>query len=1025
MIRFFVERRVAATMTFAALLLLGLVAAPRLKVSLFPDIVYPRLVILTPYGAVPPEEMETLVSVPVEDAAGAVAGVKKVTSRSEEGLSIVEVSFDWGTNLDLATIQVRQKVDLARAVLPQDCGRSLILKHDPSARAIITLVARPVGIPFKDTRDYVEKNIRPLLERIDGVAGVSIRGGFRREIQVDVDLARLKARGLSLEEVRAAVRASNFNFPAGTVRKDGKELAVRVTGELTDAASIEQVVLGRSPNGTPVTLSQVAIITDGSKERTGAAFYNGEPAVLIGIQKEPGKNTIETARAVRETVDELNIRFEKSVTFAAIQDNSRYISDAIDGVRDAALAGALISFLVVYAFLKNLRSALIINTSVPLAIIASFAAMYAQGISINVMSLGGLAMGVGMVVDNSIVVLEAIEQVREQNPEKSLVETSVEGARMVAASVLASTVTSITVFLPVVFVSGIAGAVFRDLALTVTYSLLASLACAFGLVPMLAAIPAGRRMLRLEKILARVFAPVFNLADTSLAFLKRILLAMLHRALLNPRPVLMLSAAFSIGGLLLFWPLEKSLFPKVDQGMIAAELEMPAGTTLEQSEAMQQRFHQFLAANHLSNHALAFLGRDEDDISSAAGGLKKPSYASHELDIKGRIDSSAFLKQTALALQSAGNVEQTLRMKGDVMEEMLGTTANNILIHVQADTRPEARDAALFLKSELEKIQGVRARTSAEARDPEVRLILDRTKAASMGLTAEDVGMLVRLAFAGEIATNIHEGDREIPVRLRLRAEDRKHTDSVRSLPISVGESRVDLANLLVLRESKSVSSVLRENQRRIEEVRIELNGAAEKQVLAAIARIGVPGALITVKNENEDTAQSLRNLGLAFLLSIILIYQLLAAQFESFLHPLSLALSIPLMSSGVSLALFLTGHGLNVTSAMGLIMLVGIVCNASVILYEYIQQNRERLGHEIEKLPEILQMSVMHRIRPILLTTLTTILGLLPLAWPSGSGGDVQAPLAVAVMGGLTVSTILTMVVFPVVFYEIETRRR
>jgi len=218
---------------------------------------------------------------------------------------------------------------------------------------------------------------------------------------------------------------------------------------------------------------------------------------------------------------------------------------------------------------------------------------------------------------------------------------------------------------------------------------------------------------------------------------------------------------------------------------------------------------------------------------------------------------------------------------------------------------------------------------------------------------------------------------------------------------------------------------VLRENQRRIEEVRVELNGAAEKQVLAAIARIGGPGAIITVKNENEDIAQSLRNLVLAFILSIVLIYQLLAAQFESFLHPLSLALSIPLMSSGVSLALFLTGHGLNVTSAMGLIMLVGIVCNASVILYEYIQQNRERLGHEIEKLPEILQMSVMHRIRPILLTTLTTILGLLPLAWPSGSGGDVQAPLAVAVMGGLTVSTILTMVVFPVVFYEIETRRR
>lgn len=1026
MIRFFVERRVAATMTFAALLLLGLVAAPRLKVSLFPDIVYPRLLILTPYGAVPPEEMETLVSVPVEDAAGAVAGVKKITSRSQEGLSVVEVAFDWGTNLDLATIQVRQKVDLARSVLPQDCGRSLILKHDPSSRAVITLVAKPAGIPFKDTRDFVEKNIRPLLERVEGVAGVSIRGGFRREIQVEIDLERLKARGLSLDEVKQAVSSSNFNFPAGTVRRDEKELAVRVSGELTDVPSIEQVVLGRSANGSPVTLSQVARITDGSKERTGAAFYNGEPAVLVGIQKEPGKNTVETARAVRQTVDELNRRFHKSVTFAAIQDSSTHISDAIDGVRDSALTGAVISFLVVYAFLRNLRSALIINTSVPLAIIASFAAMYAQGISINVMSLGGLAMGVGMVVDNSIVVLEAIEQNREQHPELSLAESSIRGARMVAASVVASTLTSVTVFLPVVFVSGIAGAVFRDLALAVTYSLLSSLLCAFALVPMLAAIPAGPRMQRIEAALARLFASVFNLADASLSVMRRSVLEMLRRSLANPRPVLWCAAAFSLGGFLLFLPLKKSLFPDVDQGMISAELELPAGTTLEQSEALQQRFHRFLSANNLSNHALALLGRDEDDLASLAAGLKKPAYASHELDIKGRIDSHSFLQETSHALHASGNVEQNLRMKNDVMEEMLGAPSNAILIQVQADTRPRARQAALALKNEIEKLPGVRVRSSAEADEPELRLILDKTRAASLGLSAEDVGTLVRLAFAGEIVTSVHEGDREIPVRLRLRAEDRAGIESVRALPIRADSGRVDLSNILTLRESKSVSSVLRENQRRIEQVRVELGSeSTEESVLAVLRKVSLPGAAMKVERNNEEVLESMKHLGFAFLLSIILIYQLLAAQFESFVHPLSLALSIPLMSSGASAALFLTGHGLNITSAMGMIMLVGIVCNASVILYEYIQQNRDRLGHEIEKLPEILQTSVEHRIRPILLTTLTTILGLLPLAWPAGSGGDVQAPLAVAVIGGLTVSTVLTMVVFPVVFYVIETRRR
>jgi HAE1 family hydrophobic/amphiphilic exporter-1 len=1026
MIRFFVERRVATTMTFAALLLLGLVAAPRLKVSLFPDIVYPRLAILTPYGSVPPEEMETLVSVPVEDAAGAVSGVKKITSRSEEGLSIVEVSFDWGTNLDLATIQVRQKVDLARSVLPQDCGRSIIVKHDPSSRSIITLVARPSGIAFRDTRDYVEKNVRPLLERVDAVAGVSIRGGYRREIQVNIDLGRMKARGLTLAQLRDSVSASNFNFPAGNVRKDDKELAVRVVGELTDTASIERVVVGRSQSGSPVFLSDVASIEDASRERTGSAFYNGEPAVLIGIKKEPGKNTIETAAAIRETLAELNRRFEKSVTFTLVQDNSLYISDAIDGVRDSALLGALISFLVVYAFLKNLRSALIINTSVPLAVIASFGAMYAQGISINVMSLGGLAMGVGMVVDNSIVVLEAIEQVREQHPEKSLIESSIEGTRLVAASVLASTFTSITVFLPVVFVSGIAGAVFRDLALAVTYSLISSLLCAFALVPMLAAIPAGQRMEKAERALSRIFSPVFSLSNSILAFLKQTLLALLARALQSPKPVLTACFLFSLGGLLLFLPLEKSLFPQVDQGNVNAEIEMPAGTTLGQSEELQLRFHKYLLSNSLSNHALSFVGRDEDDLSSAIAGLKKPAYSSHELDIKGRLDSPSFLAQTSTALSQAGNVKQTLRMKGDVMEEMLGASSGGILIQVESDTRHDARTAALSLKASIEKLPGVRATSTAQADDPEVRLILDRTKAASLGLTAEEVGSLVRLAFAGEIATNIHEGDREIPVRLRLRTQDRSSAESVRALPIAVNDSTVDLSSLLTVRESSAVSSVLRENQRRIEQVRVEgANDDQARQIESMVQSASSPSARIAIQKENEETMASLRNLGFAFLLSIVLIYQLLAAQFESFIHPLSLALSIPLMFSGVSLALFLTGHGLNITSAMGMIMLVGIVCNASVILYEYIEQNRNLMGHEIEKLPEILRLSVEHRIRPILLTTLTTILGLLPLAWPAGSGGDVQAPLAVAVMGGLTVSTVLTMVVFPVVFYVIESRRR
>ncbi len=1028
-------------MIYGAVLLLGILSLQRLKVSLFPDIVFPRLLVLTPYAHAAPEEIENLVSIPIEDAVGSVSGIKKIVSRSEEGLSIVEVSLDWGSSLDLAVINIRQKVDLAKQILPQDTGKSIILKYDPSNDSVITLVARPLSMPFENTRDCIEKNIRPLLERVDGAASLSILGGYKREIHVDVDARRLYSRGLSLDVVSRALTSSNFNFPAGNVRRGDREFTVRVTGEFPNVEEINRTVIFTGENGGLIHLSDIAQVRDDFRERRGSAYYNGEPAVIIGIRKEPGKNTIATAANIRKSVYDINKLYERSLRLDIIQDRSEYISDAIDSVKYSALIGAVIAFAVVYFFLRDLRAALIINISMPMSVISTFILMHLENISINIMSLGGLALGVGMVVDNSIVVLEAISQLRNERPDLSLHESAVAGTRLVWTSMTASTFTSIIVFVPIIFVSGIAGEVFRDLALTVSFSLLSSLACAFTLVPMLSAVDwrSGGLLDRTEFFLNRFLAPVFHGAELMLTAAQNTILSILDKSLRKPGSVLLISISFSAAGLLLFLPLRKSLFPDIDQGIVISETEMPGGTVLSQAENRQARIHEFLLKNRLALHAVTVIGHDEDDISSAVRGVKKPGYAETQYTIDTpRLSSKHFIETVRSAL-AYENLSMNFRIKGDVLQELLGESAFSLFVDIECADRGAARKAAQSLYDRLRnRPEIISLKSTAFAGSPEIRIHLDRDKLSSFGLTPGGVGDLIRSAVDGSVPTHFREADLEIPVRVRLQEKDRKNTESLHSLYIQTGEkSHTELGNLILTSSGMGHASILRENQRRLERIRIEFVPEQENDLLIYINNIidktasefsSFPAEIrpvLRIVRENQETGESLNSLFYAFALSIVLIYLLLAGQFESLLHPLSLALSIPLMLFGVSASLLLTGNGLNITSGIGMIMLVGIVTNSGVILYEYIQHNRSNdAAADLASLPEIIKRSVKDRIRPILLTTLTTIMGLIPLAIPSGSGGDLQAPMSIAVMGGLTVSTALTMVAFPCVFFLMESSR-
>ncbi|MCE9599179.1 MAG: efflux RND transporter permease subunit [Spirochaetia bacterium] len=1047
MIEFFIRRRIATSMMFVAVLILGGISLSRLKVSLFPDIVFPRLFVLTPYQSVGPEEIENLVTRPIEDGITAVNGVRNVSSRSQEGLSIVEVSLEWGTSLDLATINIRQKVDLARSILPQDAGKSMIVKFDPSTDPVITVVARPVGVEFENLRDYVDKTVRPFMERIPGVASLSILGGYRREIQVNVDRAKLSGYNLTLDQVIQSISSSNFNFPAGNVKKGDREYTVRIMGEFAVVGEIQDTVVTTSREGVPVYLRQVAEVIDGKRERKGSTYYNGEPAIIIGIKKEADKNTIETADSIRRSLTDINSKFGKSVRFDIIQDRSGYVRSAIGGVAQDALLGCAIAFIILFLFLRDIRASSIVVITLPFAVISTFVLMYLKGISLNIMSLGGLSIGTGLMLDNSIVVLEAIYMEMESHPERSSFQNAVNGTRTVIASVNASTLTSSVVFVPIIFVSGVAGEVFRDLALTVTFSNISSYICSLTLIPMLATLdPKGKS--RISSWMNRINAsatPALLITEGWLNAIRSLYQNAIRYALIRPGRILAAALLLSCVGGLLMIPIDRRLFPDVDSGDVQARMELPGGTSIEEAEAFHKRVQEFLSKNKQSVHAVTNIGFDEDDLASRVRGVRKGNYAESEFFVNpDKLDSAQFIENLKTGLSGLGGIDASYRIKGDALQELLGESGSKLIFEVEALDRRGAREVALFAYGRIRDSGLARSvQSSAIARDPETRIHLDRAKVASFGITPETVASAISTALRGNVSTVFREGDREIDVRVRLRQSDRTRTDQLQNLYVQTsGGQNVELGRLIQPMEGLGYTTIWRQNQRRVERVEVEFADGKRKDVERFLLSLrqelprNFPDLFfsetapeIRVHEENEETIESLKNLVYAFLLSTALIYMLLAGQFESLLHPLTLALSIPMMLFGVSGALLLTGHSLNITSAIGIVMLTGIVVNNAVVLYEYITQKREEVGGEhtsagIAKLPEIIEISGLARIRPILLTTFCTILGLLPFALGIGDGAAMQAPMAVVVIGGLTVSTILTLVAFPTMYYVLERAR-
>jgi HAE1 family hydrophobic/amphiphilic exporter-1 len=1006
-----VRRRVTVVMVALAVTAFGLVGYQRLALELFPDISYPSLTVQTEFPDTAPEEVEALVTRPVEEAVGVLRGLREIHSVSRSGVSEVTLNFDWKTDMDMLSMDVREKLD--RLVLPQEAEDPIVLRYDPSLDPIVRL-ALSGSDDLAALRRLADKQLKQDLESIPGVASAAVKGGLEDEIQIDVDQERLAALGIPLERITQTVGVSNVNLPGGSLRGSQNHYLIRTINEFDNVDEIANLIVYRGESGV-VRLGDVATVKRGAKEREEITRVNGREAVEIDIFKEGDANTVELARRLHKRIDGWNTsKLPKGYKLTGLFDQSEFIKQAVGEVKSAAVIGGILAVLVLFAFLRDWRSTLVIATSIPLSLVAAFLLMYRANISLNVMSLGGLTLGIGMLVDNSIVVLESIDRKRRGGLRRS--KAAVEGTLEVGAAVVASTLTTVAVFLPLVFVEGVSGQLFRDQALTVTFSLLASLVVALTVIPMLSGLGTDRPQGEGEA--------VGEIEDTSLRLgaFERYYDRLLRSA--TRRPALTLLIALVLFGVSVasVRGLGTQLLPSLTEGEFFFELKMPEGASLAATDRQMKSMEAQAEAQKGVGTIYSTTGS-----RLVAGGMSLNTKAENlgQLNVvmKDRGDDKAEARVLSALRGEFEGVPDTEVHSGRPTYFSLQTPVEVYLFGEDLD---ELRDWSLRVKSALSEIDGlVDVRSSLEAGSPELEVIFDRDRVASLGLDLGQLSQTLRDRIQGTVPTRFKEGDRQIDIRVRNLERDRSSMQDVRNLvlPGPDGEP-IRLLTVAQVRMGTGPAEIHRVQQQRAAVISAGLKGqslgAAVKAVKSVLAKVPAPpGTTVDLGGQEEEMARSFSSLRFALILAVFLVYIVMAATFESFLHPFLVLFTIPLALVGVVAGLYATHTQISVIVMIGVIMLVGIVVNNAIVLIDAINRRR-RAG--VEKREAVIQAAHL-RLRPILMTTITTILGLLPMALAFGEGSELRAPLAVTVASGLALSTLLTLVVIPAAYSLVPSR--
>ncbi len=1012
-----VRRRVTVVMASLAVIAFGFVAYNRLSLELFPDISYPSLTVQTDFPDTAPQEVENLVTKPIEEAVGVLRGLQTIHSVSRAGVSEVTLEFAWGTDMDLLSMEVREKLD--RLILPAETENPVVLRFDPSLDPIMRLaLSGPQDLTA--LRRLADRQLKQNFETLKGVASAQVKGGLEEEIEVEVDQDRLAALGITLDQVRQAVGVGNINLPGGALRGKDSQFLIRTVNEFDDVAEIGDLIIRRRGNAD-VRLQEVATVRRGHKERDEITRVNGVESVEISLYKEGDANTVTVAKELRKRLAEWNGgKLPPGTALTVLFDQSRFIAQAVKEVRDAALIGGVLAVLVLVLFLKNLRSTLIIATSIPLSVIATFIAMYRLDISLNIMSLGGLTLGIGMLVDNSIVVLESIHRRRQQG--LSLYAAAITGTSEVGPAVVASTLTTVAVFLPIVFVEGVAGQLFKDQALTVTFSLLASLAVAVTLIPMLSALgaplppPGGPR----EKAVP-ISGPEAG-SDLTLGWFSRGYDRLVRGALSRPWLTLavgLLLFVAALGGSRL---LDSELIPQLAEGEFFFEVDMPEGTSLAGTDRMLRVMEQAAAAEPGIDRYYCTVGSrlvsGGATLNTKAENLGQLNVVLKDRTSEGAEELAADHLRAAFAdlpdLRTRFGKPSYFSMKTPVEVVIFGEDLDRL------------REYSLRLAHDLETVPGlVDVRSSLEAGNPELQVVFDRDRLASLGLDMGVLSETLRDRVQGVVPTRFKEQDRQIDIRVRNERDARNSVADIRNLVLPGPEGQpIRLLSVADVSEARGPAEIHRLQQQRAAVVTANLEGrglgAAVADVEDMLRRDPPTEGLTTeLGGQNREMQVSFRSLRFAIALAIFLVYLVMAATFESFLHPLLVMFTIPLALVGVVAGLMATGTPISVIVLIGVIMLVGIVVNNAIVLIDTVNRLR-RAG--MDKTEAVIRGGHI-RLRPILMTTLTTILGLLPMALSWGEGAELRSPLAITVASGLALSTLLTLVVIPAAYLVVPSR--
>ncbi len=1017
-----VQRPVAVTMRIASLVLLGAICATRLPVDLLPKVTLPTIAVVTRWPNVGPEELETQITRPMEQAVSAAPGLYQVQSSTSEGSSMVRIQFQWGTDIGQAAVDVLQLVQRAAQRFPNDptLQTPLVYKFDPTQFPILIFGVRGESDPVK-LRQLLDNQVSPIIESADGVASASITGGLARSIIVNVDPERLRAHRLSLTDVSRRIAQENLNLPAGIAKQGNTEYTIRSLGWLGSPDEIGAIPVGSS-GGRLIALSEVATVRDAAQEVRLNTRLNGEPAVGMVISKQSGANTVTTAASVREKIAQA-VKLYPNLKFDVAYDQAKFISNSITDVQTSAAIGGLLAVLILLFFLRNVRSTLVVALSIPTSIVSTFALLYMCGFSLNTMSLGGLALATGLIVDDAVVVLENIFRHIERD-KKDAREAAVSGADEIMSAVVASTMTVMVVFLPLLLIKGQAGQMFTQFALVVIFSIGISLLDAVTVVPMLASLlihgDAHREAHKGDGVGARLFSLFGKWLEALDAAYRRGLTWTLHRRWL----VLAGAAAASAASLLLAPMIGTEMMPPSDSGDFTVTLKLPVGTALSVTDRMVRQAD-----------AIARKHPDVETVFSASGTTLSTRGSTTSLTPyqgsltvrckrerkKSTLDIMSDMRKALGALPAV----RAMPNQVDVVTQIMTGGGQNISVVIFGDDPPTL---ARLSKEVMQRVRSVPGLENVDVNwqdaMPEIQWHVDRKKALQMGVSFSDVAGAINTATNGTIASYYQQGGFQYPIIVQLPEEKRKTVDAMGSIPIRsiAGEGGIArdvlLSQVATPVEDVGPSQVTRQDRRRYIAVQGQPQGRPQSEVQAdvekALAGLELPqGYYWDWGTEQKRRGEEFAGMGLAVFLAIALIYMLLASQFESFVYPLVVLTSVPLSAIGVALALFLTGRAFGLTAFVGLLMLVGIVVKNGILLVDYTNALRRR-GMERD---EAVLTAGPTRLRPILMTSCAAILGMLPIAIGMGEGSETQAPMATAVIGGLLTSTLLTLYVVPIVY--------